>query len=308
MRTTWIEAPRRGWNLLKCAVANWSQDAAATTGASLAFYCAFSLAPLLIILVTLAGWVTDAQTAYGHLSRQLSELFGANTAQILLQAMKNSQQEEGGIATAVSVGTLLLGATTVFAALEDALERIWRAKALAPQGVRGWLRARLLSFGVILAVGFLLLVSLSLSTALAALEDVVTRHFSALVVLTGVVDFLISTALVTGLIALIYRYLPARRMAWRPVVWGALVTALLFHLGRWLVAFYLARAAQPSAFGAAASFVALLLWLYYTAQIFLLGAEFTACLGGVTRKEPAPATPRSPPQAAPAARPAAHPT
>jgi membrane protein len=264
-------------------VTHWSQDAAATTGASLAFYCAFSLAPLLIILVTLAGWVTDAQTAYGHLSRQLSSLFGADTAEVLLQAMKNSQQTEGGIAAAVSVGTLLLGATTVFAALEDALERIWRAKALAPQGVRGWMRARLLSFGVILAVGFLLLVSLSLSTALAALKGTIARHFTALVVLTGVVDFLISTALVTGLIALIYRYLPARRMSWRPVLWGALVTALLFHLGRWLAALYLARAAQPSAFGAAASFVAMLLWLYYTAQIFLLGAEFTACLGGVVR-------------------------
>jgi membrane protein len=113
------------------------------------------------------------------------------------------------------------------------------------------------------------------------------------VVFTGVVDFLISTALVTGLIALIYRYLPARRMSWRPVLWGALVTALLFHLGRWLAALYLARAAQPSAFGAAASFVAMLLWLYYTAQIFLLGAEFTACLGGVER-DAEPATPTQP--------------
>jgi membrane protein len=269
------------WRLFKCAVTHWSQDAAATTGAALAFYCAFSLAPLLIILVTLAGWVTDAATAYGHLSRQLSALFGRGTADILLQAMKTSQQAEGGLATVVSVGTLLLGATTVFAALEDALERIWGSKALVPSGLRGWLRARLLSIGLILAVGFLLLVSLSLSTALAALRGIIARHFTSLVVLTSALDLLISTVFVTALIALIYRYLPARRMSWRPVLWGALVTALLFDLGRWLIAFYLARAAQPSAFGAAASFVAMLLWLYYTAQIFLLGAEFTACLGGV---------------------------
>jgi len=303
-----MQAPRTAWRLLKCAVSNWSADAAATTGASLAFYCAFSLAPLLIILVTIAGWVTDAQTAYGHLRVQLGDLFGHNTAAVLLQAMKNSQQTKGGIAAAVSVGTLLLGATTVFAALEDALDRIWQSKTLVPQGLRGWLRARLLSFGVILAVGFLLLVSLSLSTAMAALRGTITRHFAALVVLAGVVDFLVSVTLVTGLIALIYRYLPARRMSWRPVLWGALVTALLFHLGRWLIAFYLARAAQPSAFGAAASFVALLLWLYYTAQIFLLGAEFTACLGGVTREAPAPsAAPTQMPRASPASFAAATP-
>jgi uncharacterized BrkB/YihY/UPF0761 family membrane protein len=119
---------------------HWSQDAAATTGAALAFYCAFSLAPLLIIVVTLAGWVTDAATAYGHLSRQLSALFGHGTAEILLQAMKASQQPEGAIATMVSVGTLLLGATTVFAALEDALDRIWGSQALVPSGLRGWAR------------------------------------------------------------------------------------------------------------------------------------------------------------------------
>jgi membrane protein len=134
-------------------------------------------------------------------------------------------------------------------------------------------------------VGFLLLVSLSLSTALAALRGIIARHFTSLVMLTSVLDLLLSAVFVTALIALIYRYLPAQRMAWRPVLWGALVTALLFDLGRWLIAFYLTRAAQPSAFGAAASFVAMLLWLYYTAQIFLLGAEFTACLGGV--REPA---------------------
>jgi len=276
-----LTAYRPAWRLFTCAVKHWSQDAAATTGAALAFYCAFSLAPLLIILVAIAAWVTDAQTAYGHLSAQLNSLFGESTAQILLEAMKNSQQTDGGIAAALSVGTLLLGATTVFAALEDALEHIWGSQALAPQGLRGWLRARLLSFGLILAVGFLLLVSLSLSTGLAALKGVIARHFTPLVVLTTVLDFAISTAFVTALIALIYRYMPARRMSWRPVLWGALVTALLFHLGRWLISLYLARAAQPSAFGAAASFVAMLLWLYYTAQIFLLGAEFTACLGGV---------------------------
>jgi membrane protein len=247
---------------IKCAVSHWSADQAATIGAALAFYCAFSIAPLLVILLTIAGWIVGAEAAYGHITVQLTALFGKSTAEILLQAVRSSQTADGTIATIVSAVTLLLGATTVFNALEAALEQIWGARELVPQGVRGWIRTRVLSFGLILAVGFLLLVSLA-----------------------GVLDFVISVGLVTGLIALIYRYMPARRMAWRPILWGALVTAVLFHLGRWGIAWYLGRSTQPSAFGAAASFAAMLLWLYYSAQIFLLGAEFTACFGGVRGKK-----------------------
>jgi membrane protein len=269
------------WPLIKCAVSHWSSDQAATIGAALAFYCAFSIAPLLVILLTTAGWIVGAEAAYGHLSTQLTALFGKSTANILLDAVRHSQTADGTIATIVSAFTLLLGATTVFNALEAALEQIWGARELVPKGLRGWIRTRVLSFGLILAVGFLLLVSLSLSTALAALREAIGRRFTEFVVLAGVLDFVISIGLVTGLIALIYRYMPARRMQWRPILWGALVTALLFHLGRWGIAWYLGRSTQPSAFGAAASFAAMLLWLYYSAQIFLLGAEFTACFGGV---------------------------
>ena len=265
---------------MKCAVSHWSADQAATIGAALAFYCAFSIAPLLVILLTAAGWIGGAEAAYGHLSSQLTALFGKSTADILLEAMRSSQNTDGHVATIVSAVTLLLGATTVFNALEAALEQIWGARELVPKGLRGWIRTRVLSFGLILAVGFLLLVSLSLSTALTVLREAIGRRFTEFVVLAGVLDFAISVGLVTGLIALIYRYMPARRMHWRPILWGALVTALLFHLGRWGIAWYLGRSTQPSAFGAAASFAALLLWLYYSAQIFLLGAEFTACFGG----------------------------
>ncbi|HKS53964.1 MAG TPA: YihY/virulence factor BrkB family protein [Steroidobacteraceae bacterium] len=272
---------RAPWPLIKCAVSNWSSDQAATIGAALAFYCAFSIAPLLVILLKTAGWIVGAQAAFGHLSAQLTALFGKSTADVLLDAMRSSQSADGIVATIVSAVTLLLGATTVFNALEAALEQIWGARDLVPKGVRGFIRTRLLSFGLILAVGFLLLVSLSLTTALTALREAIGRHFTGFVVLAGGLDFVISIALITGLIALIYRYMPARRMEWRPILWGALVTALLFHLGRWGIAWYLGRATQPSAFGAAASFAALLLWLYYSAQIFLLGAEFTACFGGV---------------------------
>jgi membrane protein len=269
------------WPLIKCAVSHWSADQAATIGAALAFYCAFSIAPLLVILLTTAGWIVGAEAAFGHLSAQLTALFGKSTADILLEAMRSSQTADGTIATVVSAVTLLLGATTVFNALEAALEQIWGARDLVPKGLRGWIRTRILSFGLSLAVGFLLLVSLSLSTALTVLREAIGRRFTEFVVLAGVLDFVISVGLVTGLIALIYRYMPARRLQWRPILCGALVTALLFHLGRWGIAWYLGRSTQPSAFGAAASFAALLLWLYYSAQIFLLGAEFTACLGGV---------------------------
>jgi membrane protein len=274
-------SPRAIWSVIKCSAKHWSADQAPTIGAALAFYSAFSLAPLLVIILTVAGWIVGAEAAFGQLSDQLTALFGRATADILIEAMRSSQSADGFVATVVSVFTLLLGATTVFAALEAALEQIWGAKALVPTGLRGWLRARLLSFGLILAVGFLLLVSLSVSTALNALRSAIARRFEELVVAAAILDFAISIGLITGLIALIYRYMPAKRLAWRPILWGALVTALLFHLGRWAIGLYLGRSTQPSAFGAAASFAAMLLWLYYSAQIFLLGAEFTACIGGV---------------------------
>lgn len=269
------------WNLAKCAVTSWVTDRSSAAGAALAFYCAFSLAPLLIILLTVAGWIVGAEAAYGQLSDTLTQLFGRATADVLLEAMKQSQDSEGLAAAAVSIVSLIVGATTVFAALEEALDNIWHAQALAPKGVWGWLKVRILSFGVILAVGFLLLVSLSVTSALAALRSIIAARFTEFVVLAAVLDFVISLSLVAGLIAIIYRYLPSKRLPWRPVLIGAVVTALLFHLGRWLIGLYLANSTQPSAFGAAASFAAMLLWLYYSAQIFLLGAEFTACAGGV---------------------------
>ena len=267
------------WHLLKCAAVSWAGDRAATLGAALAFYCAFSLAPLLVILVTLVGWIVGTDVAMVQLKFLLIGLFGAGTADSLMDVIKSSQTNDGYVAAIISAGTLLIGASTVFAALEEALQQIWGSVRLAPTGVRGWVRSRLLSFGLILAVGFLLLVSLTFSTAVAALRGYLAKHYSGIVAIAAGLDFALSVALITGLIAVIYRYLPAKRLPWRPILWGALMTALLFQLGRWGISFYLARSTQPSAFGAAASFAALLLWLYYSAQIFLFGAEFTACLG-----------------------------
>ena len=278
----WIRETVR---LIGCAARHWSDDDASTTGAALAFYCAFSLAPLLVILLTIAGLVVGAETAYGQVGQQLTALFGASTAQIILGAVKSSQKMEGLVSTLVSIGTLLVGASTVLAALDSALEKIWRSQTLLPTGLRGWMRTRLLSFGFILALGFLLLASLTVSTGIAHLRGWFTDRYAALVSLIGVLDFVVTLALVSALFALIYRYMPARRVPWRVVVAGGVLTAILFNAGRWAVGLYLAHSTQPSAYGAAASFAALLLWLYYTAQIFLFGAEFTACLAGLRKDD-----------------------
>jgi membrane protein len=190
----------------------------------------------------------------------------------------------------VSVGTLLVGATTVLSALETALERIWHAEALVPHGLRGWVRSRLLSLGFILTLGFLLLISLAVSTGMSDLREHIARRHEALIGVLGALDFILSLAIVATLFALIFRYMPVRRTSWRSALAGGLLTALLFDAGRWAVGLYLAHSTQPSAFGAAASFVALLLWLYYSAQIFLFGAELTAQLAGVAKEEKKPPT------------------
>ena len=280
-----MSSRRSLWQLLKGTTANWLEDQASSVSAALAFYCAFSLAPLLIIIVSFASWIVGAELANSYLESQVTMLFGRQSAELILAAMDSANSEEGVWATALSVIMLLVGASTVFAALQQALQQIWGGRESLPQGWRAFLRARLLSFGFILAIGFLLLVSLTLTTALAALRGYVARHFEGMVTLFAGVDFLLSVALGSGLMALMYRYLPAKRLPWRQVFIGALVTALLFHLGRWGIGLYLSRATQPTAYGAAASFAALLLWLYYSAQIFLFGAEFTACLGR-SRKPP----------------------
>jgi len=273
------------WDILKGTTENWLEDQASSISAALAFYCAFSLAPLLIISVSIAGWIVGDDLAYSYLGSQVTLLFGKQGADLMLGAMHSAQTTDGAWATALSVIMLLVGASTVFAALEAALQQIWGGRGALPRGMRAFVRARLVSFGFILAVGFLLLVSLTLTTALTALRGYVVRHFEGMVGMFALIDLGLSIGLGTGLIAMMYRYLPAKRIAWRHVLIGALVTASLFHLGRWAIGLYLGHATQPTAYGAAASFAALLLWLYYSAQIFLFGAEFTACLGE-SRKPP----------------------
>jgi membrane protein len=272
---------RRLWSLLQCAATYWNSDNASNTGAALAFYCAFSIAPLLVILLTLAGLFFNEKSVDAQVGAQLAGLFGPATAKILLGAVHSAQHAEGAIATLVSVVTLMIGSTTVLAALQAALEVIWRSQRLAAAGIRGWVRTRLLSFGFILTLGFLLLISLTLSTALSNLRAWFAAAYPALVTLVALTDIVLSLLLVAGLFTLIYRYMPSRHLPWRTVIAGGALTAVLFDIGRWAVGLYLAHSTQPSAYGAASSFAAMLLWLYYTSQIFLFGAEFTACLAGL---------------------------
>lgn len=271
---------KRAASLIVCAGRFWSRDNAPTTGAALAFFCAFSLAPLLVILLTIAGVVLGEQAAYGDIQAQLQALFGPSTAKTIMGAVQASKHTKGVLSTTVSIVTLIVGASTVLTALQSALDQIWQSSNIAPRGLRGLVRSRLLSFGFILTLGFLLLVSLTISTGLSNLRAQVAQRYAGIVGILGAADFFASLIIVSCLFALIYRYMPARRVRWRTVIAGGVLTAVLFDVGRWAVGLYLAHSTQPSAFGAAASFAALLLWLYYTAQIFLFGAEFTACLAG----------------------------
>ncbi len=280
---------RKAVRLTICAVRHWSSDNSSTAGAALAFYCAFSLAPLLVILLTVFGLFVNETAADQQLGLQLSSLFGPATARILLGAVHSAQRTQGLVASIVSIASLLVGATTVLASLQAALEVIWNSRRTTLSGIRGWIRTRLLSLGFILSLGFLLLISMTLSAGLARLRSRFAGAYPGLLTLIACADIVLSVLLVSGLFALIYRYMPSRRLAWKTVAWGAILTAVLFDAGRWAVGLYLARSTEPSAYGAASSFAALLLWLYYTAQIFLFGAEFTACLAGL-REDSEPVT------------------
>ena len=265
------------WRLVKQAAAAWMEDRAPSMGAALSYYTVFSIAPLLLIVIAVAGLVFGAEAAQGAIVAQLQGLLGeggARTIQDLLRSV--SEPKESVAATIVGGVLLLIGATTVFAELQIALDRVWEVPERArPSGLWGFLRARLLSFGMILGIGFLLLISLVISAAISALGDWWGPLFGAWETLAQVVNFAASFALVTVMFALIYRFMPDKRIEWHDVWIGAAVTALLFTIGKTLIGLYIGKSSVTSGFGAAGSLAVLLLWVYYSAQIFLLGAEFT---------------------------------
>ena len=262
--------------LFRAAAVNWIDDHAQSMGAALAFYMIFSIAPLLLIVISIAGLVFGEAAARGEIVSQLQGLMGADAAKAIEGLLESVNKPGKGIlSTLIGIVVLLIGATTVFGELQDALDRIWRAPARQGSGLWNLLRARLLSFGMILGVGFLLIASLVVSAGLSALGRWWAPLFGGWEVLLQVVNFAVSFALVTAVFAMIYKIMPRVKIEWHDVWIGAAVTSLLFTIGKFLTGLYIGKSGVASGFGAAASLVVLLIWVYYSAQIFLLGAEFT---------------------------------
>ena len=290
-------SPREAWSIASEAAAAWLDDRCTSLGAALAYYTLFSLAPLLLIVVSVAGLLFGAEAARGEVAAQLQGLLGGPGAAAVQELLASVAWPAGSaLATVTGLVLMLIGATTVFAELQGTLDHIWRAPARPPGGWWAFIRARILSFGMILGLGFLLIVSLLASAALAALQAWWLPRLAGWQALLDVLGTAFDFGLVTLLFALIYKLMPRVRIAWSDVWVGAVVTAALFAVGRQLIGLYIGRGAVGSGFGAAGSLVAVLVWVYYSAQIFLFGAEFTWVFAhrvGSRRGSAATATPRS---------------
>jgi membrane protein len=263
--------------IVKKSVSCWLAHDAASMGAALAFYTLFSVAPILVIALALAGSIFGPHTAETELLGQLRALTGDAGADAVGNLLSSAHySDKKGMAAALGLITLLVGATSVFGELQNALDHIWGTPR-RKRSAAWWefIRARMLSFGMVLGVGFLLLVSLIASAALAAFGGWLETHVMELGVILPLLDLAASFCMTVVLFAMIYKYVPRESIAWRDVWIGAAVTAFLFTIGKSLIGLYLGRSSFSSAYGAAGSLIVLLLWIYYSAQIFLLGAEFT---------------------------------
>ncbi|NRR28630.1 YihY/virulence factor BrkB family protein [Oxalobacteraceae bacterium] len=261
--------------VIVCAVSEWFEHRASSKGAALAFYTLFSIAPILVLVIAIAGFFYGHQAAQGELLQQLRGLVGlqgAEAIQLVLASAHN--KEQGRLATLVASALLLFGATSVFAELKASLDEIWQEPSLQRGTLWDVLRTRLLSFGMVLVLAFLLMVSLVVSALLALLEHYWNGRFQDATLLLTVLNAVISFAVIAAMFGVIFKMLPRTRLSWRDVTIGALGTATLFTLGKYAIGAYIGNSGVASSFGAAGSLIALLLWVYYSAQIFFLGAEF----------------------------------
>jgi membrane protein len=264
------------WKLLRATWAEWNEDKVPRLGASLAYYTIFSIAPLLVIAIAVAGLVLNPAEVQKAVLTQMGGLVGPDGAELIRTMLEGAQKPATGIiATVLGLITLVLGALGAFGQLQDALNTIWEVKPKEGRGIRGLIQDRLLSLSMVLVVGFLLLVSLVVSTGLSAVGNLVGGLLPESELLLSIVNFIISFLVITVLFALMFKYLPDAKIDWRDVGVGAAITALLFTIGKLLIGIYLGNSTTASSYGAAGSLVVLLLWVYYSAQIFLLGAEFT---------------------------------
>jgi membrane protein len=264
------------WQLLKQTYSEWQADKAPRLAAALAYYTVFSLPPLLVILLAIAGLVLSGDQVRQALVNQFSQLVTPSTAQAIGAVIDNvGTSPSGPLATAISFGLLLLGASGVFGQLQESLNVIWKVKSRPGLGWRAVVQKRLFSFLMVLAVGFLLLVSLVLSAALTVLGSYLLELLPGSARLIQVGNEIIAFLVIMLFFGLMFRYMPDAITAWRDVWLGAAITSGLFSLGKQLISLLLARSSVADAFGAAASVILILAWVYYTAQILFLGAEFT---------------------------------
>jgi membrane protein len=262
--------------LLKETFQEWKDDDALDLGAALAYYTIFSIAPLLLVVIAIAGFAFGREAVQGQLVGQIEGLVGRQGAEAIQTMVANAGRHGSGVlASVIAVVTILFGATGVFGQLQKTLNKIWDVEPKPGLGVKGLLKARALAFGMIVGIGFLLLVSLVVSTALTALGSYFTGMFPGAEVLLRIVSLVVSFAVITLLFAMIYRVLPDVEISWRDVWAGAIFTTLLFTLGKYLIGLYLGHSSVASIYGAAGSLVVVLLWIYYSSQILFLGAEFT---------------------------------
>lgn len=260
--------------LLIDAFNRFYEDRAGTMGAAIAFYTIFSIAPMLILVIAIAGFVFGEDAARGAVAEELAGLVGPDSAKAIQALIESAGNLGSGIvATALGIATLVIGATTVFTELQTSLNVIWRAPPQPASTIRQIVRARLLSLSLITGIGFLLLVSLVVSALLAAFSGYIGEALPGGETFLGALNFVISFIVTTALFGLIYRILPDVWIAWRDVLFAAAVTSLLFTIGKVLIGLYIGRSAVASSYGAAGAFVVVLIWVYYSAQIFLFGAE-----------------------------------
>jgi membrane protein len=263
------------WQLLKDTVISFIDDEALSRGAAISFFTVTSIAPVLLIVIAIAGLAFGRDAAEGAITEQLAGLMGQQTAEVLQSAVASAAAKPSGIlATIIGILTLFVTASGVFGEMQSALNTIWKAGPIGTT-VSRLIRARAASLGLVAALGFLLMVSLVVSAALAAFGN----HLSSLLpfgkLLLSVLNLIVSLALISILFAAIYKVLPDRHLEWRDVAVGAVVTAVLFTVGKSLIGWYIGSGSVASSYGAAGALIVLLLWVYYSAQIFLLGAEFT---------------------------------
>lgn len=262
------------WTILKATYTQWSDDAASELAAALAFYTTISIAPLLVLVIAIVGLFLGEQAAQGQLQSQLQNIMGEQAAQFAQTAIASTDRPAAGsIASLLSLGVLLWGSTNVFTQLQNSLNAIWNVEPKPGRGVMGIVRDRLLSFGLVLGIGFLLLVSLILSSILSAIASSFSQLLPGVPWLWQLLNFLISLGITSLLFGLIFKVLPDIKIAWKDVWIGGLITAILFTIGQFALSLYLGN--QGSAYGVAGSVVVFLLWVYYSAQILFFGAEFT---------------------------------